>query len=161
MDEPVARAARTEPEVARAPRGAPGADSADAREGGVVSSEQFQVGNSDYTNAHLGVQKHGLRRVLLVLLSQHGKSWRSWFRAYFLSRISEDCLWSTRTWIQVSYCAESLILVIVEFDINIYIGLLFIIETIAFIIMSMSRTFYRNNLNSRIGTRFAHETKVV
>lgn len=76
MDEPVARAARTGPEVARALREEPEVDSvspAAAPAGGAVSLAQFQAENSDCTNVRLGVQKLGLRRALPVPSSRHGK----------------------------------------------------------------------------------------
>ncbi|KAM0728145.1 hypothetical protein ACS0PU_005614 [Formica fusca] len=74
MDEPVARAARTGPEVARALREEPEVDSvspAAAPAGGAVSLAQFQAENSDCTNVRLGVQKLGLRRALPVPSSRH------------------------------------------------------------------------------------------
>lgn len=76
MDGPVARAAKTVPEAAQVLREEPGADSVssvDAPADGAVSLAQFQAGSSDCTSAHLGARKPGLRLVLPVPLSQHGK----------------------------------------------------------------------------------------
>lgn len=77
MGEPVARAAKTEPEVVQALREEPGVDSVlplDAPADGAVSLVQFLAGNLDCTNVRLGVLKLGLRRALPAPLSQHGKS---------------------------------------------------------------------------------------
>lgn len=77
MDEPVVRAAKTEPEVAQALREEPGVDSVlllDAPADGAVSLVQFQAGNLDCMSVRLGVQKLGLRQALPAPLSQHGKS---------------------------------------------------------------------------------------
>jgi len=77
MDEPVVRAAKTEPEVVRALREEPGVDSVlllDAPADGAVFLVQFLAGNLDCMSVRLGVQKLGLRRALLAPLSQHGKS---------------------------------------------------------------------------------------
>jgi len=77
MDGPVARAARTGPEVARAPREEPEVASvlpAAAPVDGAASSAQFQVENSDCTNARLGVRKLGPRRASPVLSSRQGKT---------------------------------------------------------------------------------------
>lgn len=105
-DGPAARAARTGPEAARALREEPAADlvwPVDAPADGVVSSAQFQDGNSDCTNARLGAQKPGLPRVLPARLSRHGEchgdydlvegsynpprkncSWARWFKQLYL-----------------------------------------------------------------------------
>lgn len=82
MGEPVARAARTEPEVARALREEPGVDlvsALDAPADGAVSLVQFQAGNLDCTSVRLGVQRLGLRRALPAPSSQHGKSFTHLF----------------------------------------------------------------------------------
>jgi len=76
MDEPVVRAAKTEPEVVQALREEPGVDSVsplDASADGAVSLVLFQAGNLDCMSVRPGVQKLGLRRALPVPLSQHGK----------------------------------------------------------------------------------------
>lgn len=76
MDEPVVRAAKTEPEVVQALREEPGVDSVsplDASADGAVSLVLFQAGNLDCMSVRLGVQKLGLRRALPAPLSQHGK----------------------------------------------------------------------------------------
>lgn len=77
MGEPVARAARTEPEVVRALREEPGVDSVlglDAPADGAVSSVQFQAGSLDCTSARPGVRRLGLRRASPAPLSRHGES---------------------------------------------------------------------------------------
>lgn len=76
MDGPVARAARTEPEVARAPHEEPEVAlvlPAAAPADGAASLAQFQVENSDCTNARLGVRKLGPRRASPAPSSRRGK----------------------------------------------------------------------------------------